>query len=58
MKNGLKLFLGVFAALALSWVGLLLTAHQQIGRLGQFKDPVDEMLHPQPLSGLAVQSLG
>ena len=55
MKNGLKLFLGVFATLALSWVGLLLTAHQQIGSLSQFKDPVDETLYPQPLSGLAVQ---
>jgi cytochrome c oxidase cbb3-type subunit 2 len=55
MKNGLQLFLGVFATLALSWVGLLLTAHQQIGRLSQFKDPVDETLYPQPLSGLAVQ---
>jgi cytochrome c oxidase cbb3-type subunit 2 len=55
MKNGLALFLGVFATLALSWAGLLLTAHNQIGSLGQFKDPADEVLHPQPLSGLANQ---
>lgn len=55
MKNGLALFLGVFATLALSWAGLLLTAHKQIGSLGQFKDPADETLHPQPLSGLANQ---
>jgi cytochrome c oxidase cbb3-type subunit 2 len=55
MKNGLALFLGVFATLALSWVGLLLTAHRQIGGLSQFKDPADETLYPQALSGLANQ---
>lgn len=55
MKNGLTLFLGVFITLALSWAGLLLTAHRQLGSLGQFKDPVEETLYPQPLSGLADQ---
>lgn len=55
MRNGLVLFLGVFATLALSWAGLLLTAHRQIGGLGQFKDPADEILYPQPFSGLADQ---
>lgn len=55
MKNGLALFLGVFATLALSWAGLLLTAHHQIGGLSQFKDPADETLYPQPTSGLANQ---
>lgn len=55
MKNGLALFLGVFATLALSWAGLLLTAHRQIGSLAQFKDPADETLYPQLLSGLADQ---
>jgi cytochrome c oxidase cbb3-type subunit 2 len=55
MKNGLKLFFWVFATLALSWAGVLLTAHKQIGALGQFKDPADEKLHPQPVPGLAAQ---
>ena len=55
MKNGLTLFLGVFATLALSWAGLLLTAHQQLGSLGQVKDPVDESLNPALRSGLANQ---
>jgi len=55
MKNGLTLFLGAFATLALSWACLLLAAHKQLGSLPQFKDPVDEILHPQPLSGLAEQ---
>ena len=53
MKNGLALFLGVFATLALSWAGLLLNAHHQLGGLSQFKDPVDDTLYPQPRSGLA-----
>ncbi len=55
MKNGLKLFLGVFGILALSWAGLLLAAHKQLGALPQFKDPVEETLNPVPLSGLAHQ---
>ena len=55
MKNGLTLFLGVFVILGLSWAGLLLTAHHQLGSLSQFKDPVDETLYPQPLSGVADQ---
>lgn len=55
MKNGLTLLLGVFATLAISWAGLLLAAHRQIGTLGQFKDPIEESLNPLPLSGLANQ---
>jgi len=55
MKNGLTLFLGMFVTLGLSWAGLLLTSHSQLGALGQFKDPVEETLYPQPLSGLADQ---
>ncbi len=55
MKNGLALFVGAFAILGFSWAGLLLTAHRQLGSLSQFKDPVEETLYPQPLSGLADQ---
>lgn len=55
MKNGLKLFLGVFFTLGLSWALMLLTAHSQLGSLPQFKDPVEETLYPQPLTGLADQ---
>jgi cytochrome c oxidase cbb3-type subunit 2 len=55
MKNGLVLFLGVFATLALSWAGLLLAAHKQIGALPQFKDPVEQTLNPAPLTGIADQ---
>jgi len=55
MKNGLALFLGAFVILALSWAGLLLTAHNQLGSLSQYKDPTDDVLYPQPLSGVADQ---
>jgi cytochrome c oxidase cbb3-type subunit 2 len=55
MKNGFTIFLGVFATLALSWAGVLLTAHRQFGSLGQYKDPVDESLNPAALSGIADQ---
>ncbi len=55
MKNGLTLFLGVFATLAVSWAALLLSSHKQLGSLPQFKDPVEDTLNPAPLSGLAEQ---
>jgi len=55
MKNGLVIFLGVFATLALSWAGLLLGAHKQLGALPQYKDPVEQTLNPAPLTGLADQ---
>lgn len=53
MKNGLTLFLGVFVTLALSWAGVLLSAHRQYSNLPQYKDPAEETLHPMPLVGLA-----
>ena len=53
MKNGLVIFLGVFATLALSWAGALLAAHKQIGALPQFKDPVEQTINPAPLTGIA-----
>ena len=55
MKNGLAIFAGAFGVLALSWAGALLTAHRQLSRLTQYKDPVEETLFPQPLTGLADQ---
>ena len=53
MKNGLLLFLGAFVVLGLSWAGILLTSHDQLGALNQFKDPLDDTLYPQPMSGIA-----
>lgn len=55
MKNGLALFFGAFAILALSTSAVLYSAHKQLGSLTQYKDPVDEALHPAPLTGIADQ---
>jgi len=55
MKNGLLIFTGAFATLAFSWAGVVLTAHHQLGSLTQYKDPVEDTLNPQPLTGLADQ---
>lgn len=55
MKNGLTLFLGVFGTMVLSWAGLVLAAHKQLGSLPQFKDPVEDTLNPSARSGIAEQ---
>lgn len=55
MKNGLVLFLGVFATVALSWAGVLLAAHKQLGSLPQVVDPIEQTVNPVPLTGLANQ---
>jgi cytochrome c oxidase cbb3-type subunit 2 len=55
MKNGLVIFAGAFGVLALSWAGVVLTAHRQLSRLAQYKDPAEETLFPQPLTGIADQ---
>jgi cytochrome c oxidase cbb3-type subunit II len=55
MKNGLLIFGGAFATLVLSWGGVTLAAHRQLGHLSQYKDPIDETLFPTPLTGVANQ---
>ncbi len=55
MKNGLTIFAGIFAIVAASWAGLLLTAHRQYGGLAQYVDALDGNAYPLPLSGLADQ---
>jgi len=55
MKNGLTIFLLVFATMAMSWSALLLASHRQLGSLPQFKDPVEDTLNPTPRSGIAEQ---
>ncbi|HEY4301564.1 MAG TPA: cbb3-type cytochrome c oxidase subunit II [Candidatus Didemnitutus sp.] len=55
MRNGLAIFCGAFLVLALSWAGVLLTAHRQLTGLAQYKDPAEDTLFPEPLNGLADQ---
>ena len=57
MKNGLLLFAGTLGLIVLSWGGVALSAHRQLGTLTQYKDPVDETLFPVPLTGAANQGL-
>lgn len=53
MKNGLGLFFGSFAVIGGSAAAVLLAAHNQLGSLTQYKDPVEETLHPYAMTGLA-----
>ncbi len=53
MKNGLGLFFGSFAVIGVSAAAVLLAAHNQLGSLTQYKDPVEETLFPAPLPGMA-----
>jgi cytochrome c oxidase cbb3-type subunit II len=55
MKNGLLIFAGAFATMAFSLTAVVLTAHNQLGSLTQYKDPVEETLYPRPRTGLANQ---
>lgn len=55
MKNGLALFFGAFAVIAISTAAVVYSAHYQLASLTQYKDPVEETLFPAPLTGLADQ---
>lgn len=55
MKNGLLIFVGAFATLAFSLTAVVLTAHNQLGSLTQYKDPAEETLYPRPRTGLSNQ---
>ena len=53
MKGIAPLFLGIFAALALSWVGLILVPNAQIGHLEPQVDEEGNDPYPAPKSGMA-----
>jgi cytochrome c oxidase cbb3-type subunit 2 len=55
MRNGLFFFLGLFGALALSWVGLVLWPNYQLGHLKPFVDENEGKAFPERISGLAAQ---
>lgn len=58
MNNGPMIFLGAFFALAVSWVGLILTPQLQVGREMQQTNLVNTAeLYPQPRPGEAHQGL-
>jgi cytochrome c oxidase cbb3-type subunit II len=55
MRNGFLFFLGLFAALALSWAGVVLWPNYQLGRLAPVFDENEGKAFPQRISGVAGQ---
>ncbi len=55
MKNGPLFFIGIFAALTLSWGGIVLGSSAQLGKLTPYWDDTEGNSFPQRLSGIAVQ---
>ena len=55
MKNGPLFFLGLFAALTLSWAGTVLLSHHQLGALAPYFDKTDERSYPLRQPGVAAR---
>lgn len=55
MKNGPLFFLGLFAALALSWAGIVLGSNAQLGSLAPHFDENENKAFPERASGLAAR---
>lgn len=53
MKNGPLFFLGLFFALVLSWAGLALGTHAQLGDLQPHYDDLEGKAYPQRAPGIA-----
>lgn len=55
MKNGPLFFLGLFAAIAISWAGIVLGSHVQIGSLAPYFDEAQSQAFPQRSGGIAMR---
>jgi cytochrome c oxidase cbb3-type subunit II len=55
VKNNFLFFLGVFAALGLSWAGIVLGSNAQLGGLAPYYDDNDQTTYPQWLAGQAAR---
>ncbi len=55
MKNGLTFFLGLFVALALSFTGIVLGSHAQLGGLAPYYDENEGKAFPERMPGLAAR---
>jgi len=53
MKNGPLLFIGIFAALGLSWAGLALGSNAQLGGLAPYYDQLENRAFPERAPGIA-----
>ena len=55
MKNNVIFFLGLFAALGISWAGIVLGSNAQLGGLAPFYDDSESTAFPQWMPGAAAQ---
>jgi len=55
MRNGFLFFLGLFAALVISWGGLVLAPHKQLGALTPYYDDTESASFPSRTSGIAAR---
>lgn len=55
MKNGPLFVVGIFAALTVSWAGIVLGSNAQLGALTPYYDDNEGTTFPQRTTGLAVQ---
>lgn len=53
MKNGPLFFIGLFLALVISWAGVVLASHAQLGSLTPYFDDGENLAFPQRTSGIA-----
>jgi cytochrome c oxidase cbb3-type subunit II len=55
VKNNFVFFLGLFAALGVSWAGIVLGSNAQLGGLPPYYDDNDQTTHPEWLAGEAAR---
>lgn len=55
MKNAPIFLIGLFAALAISFGGIVLGSHAQLGSLAPYYDDGESLAHPQRPSGIAAR---
>jgi cytochrome c oxidase cbb3-type subunit 2 len=55
MRNGLLFFIGLFAALLLSWAGVVLGSHAQLGHLAPYFDENEGKAFPERAPGIAAR---
>ncbi len=53
MKNGFIFLLGLFTAIALSWAGIVLGTHAQLGALTPYYDDTEGKSFPERTTGIA-----
>ncbi len=55
MKSNFFFFVGLFAALLISWLGIVIGSNAQLGSLPPYYDDNDGSTHPEWLAGVAAQ---